>query len=83
MVQISNIFNGWFNLLTDNKAVDKLAKSRAKICFKCDYKKDNQIIDKFIGDDIIEIKGTICGICKCPLSAKIRSINEKCPKNLW
>lgn len=83
MAQMINIFNGWYNLLTDNKAVSELSKQRAKKCFDCEYKKDNSLIEKFVNDSLIEVKGTICGICKCPLSAKIRSVNEKCPKNLW
>lgn len=81
MGQMYNIFNGWYNLLTDNES--ELALKRAKICFKCEFKTDNSIIEKFVNDEIIEIKGTICGVCKCPLSAKIRSVNEKCPKQLW
>lgn len=83
MAQIANIFNGWYNLITDNKPAFKLAKTRALICFTCKYKKDNEIIEDFVNDEIIEIKGTICGICKCPLSAKLRSIKEKCDKKLW
>lgn len=83
MAQMYNIFNGWYNLITDNKPAFKLAKTRALICFKCEHKKDNQFIEIFVNDKMTEIKGSICGICTCPLSAKLRSPNEKCDKKLW
>jgi hypothetical protein len=28
-------------------------------------------------------KGFICGLCGCPLKAKSRAVNDKCPDGRW
>lgn len=80
MSKVFNIINGWKNLFllleTD------LAKERARSCTSCDEARSGTF-EKFIGDQIIEIQGLKCRKCGCPLSAKLRSVNEKCPLNKW
>ena len=82
MEQISNIFNGWLNLISKNEEVTELAKKRATKCFKCPLMTKG-IIEQFIDDEIKEVQGHYCKSCGCPISAKIRSIKSKCPRNLW
>lgn len=76
-----NIISGWKNLFYGLNT--ELARTRADHCTKCDHAKVGTW-EKLINDDqIIEISGLKCDICKCPLSAKLRSTDEKCPINLW
>lgn len=82
MGQISNILNGWENFIEKNEVSEKLAKLRAIECANCPMAKKG-ILTAFINDDLKEIEGYYCKKCTCPLSAKIRSINESCPLKLW
>jgi hypothetical protein len=82
MQDFKKILNGWQNFLTKSEVTELMAEERAKICFDCKDKKKTKLL-AFIKDDLKEIEGFKCKKCKCPLSAKIRSIKEKCPKNLW
>jgi ribosomal protein L37E len=76
------IFNGWYNLLTKDKVAEKVAEERAQICARCPFAVEKTLLI-FVKDDLEEIEGMACERCGCPLSAKLRSINEKCPENLW
>ena len=82
MAQISNIVNGWKNLFFKDDKIELIAEQRAKICVNCKYAKQNKLLI-FVNDDIQEVQGYECTKCKCPLSAKLRSENEKCPLKLW
>jgi len=37
----------------------------------------------FIKDELKEIEGHYCNLCKCPISAKIRSELEMCELKKW
>jgi hypothetical protein len=80
------IFDGWKNYAFENKEVEVLANKRAEFCAKCPFAVIGNI-SIFINDDIKETEGLVCDRCdtkiKCPISMKIRSINEKCPEKLW
>ena len=82
MVRVFNILNGWNNYFNKDAVVEKIAEARAEICAKCPFAIES-IFTIFVKDDFQEIEGMICQRCKCPLSSKIRSINEKCPEELW
>ena len=76
-MQIFNFIQGWTNFVLNLE--NDSAKEKAKICLECDYLKKGKI--EIIKDnEIKEISGFICGKCKCPLPAKLRS-NSKCPLN--
>ena len=82
MEPIYNITEGWYILLFKNEKVEKLAKERADICFDCEYKKKGKVL-VFLKKDYKHINTHYCDLCKCPLSAKIRSVDSKCEINLW
>lgn len=82
MSKISNILNGWQNFIDKSEVSEKLAKDRAEYCSVCPKAKKG-MLTAFINDSLTEIKGMYCDVCMCPLSAKIRSIDEKCPLELW
>ena len=81
-MQISNILNGWQNFIAKSEVSEKLAKERAAECAKCTHAKKGKLL-AFIKDDLKEIEGYYCDLCKCPLSAKLRSELETCPLELW
>ena len=81
-MQISNILNGWQNFLSKSEVSEALAKQRAQICLNCPHNKEGKVL-AFIKDDLKEIESHYCDLCKCPLSAKLRSENEKCDLGLW
>ena len=79
MVQISKIVKAWIKVFEGS--VTEEHKRRAFICHGCEFAKHNKYLD-FINDDMEEVKGMICSVCKCPLIAKIRS-EDSCPENKW
>lgn len=82
MSKLQDILNGWENFIDKSEVTEALAKQRAEHCLKCDELKKGGLLS-LIKDDIVEIQGYYCNICKCPLSAKLRSVNKKCPLNKW
>lgn len=81
-MKISNILNGWQNFLSKSEVTEQLAKERAGKCKECKHSKHGDLT-AFIKDELIEIQGSYCNLCKCPLSAKIRSEKETCPIQKW
>lgn len=78
-----NIIQGWKNYLFENEEVEQIAKDRAAICQGCDSAvmgSYEQILPDF---SIKEIKGLKCKECGCPLSTKLRALNEKCDLGKW
>ena len=82
MLHLDKILNGWENYISKNEVTEKLAKERAEKCSICPNAKSGKLLI-FVKDDLKEIEGHYCDLCKCPLSAKVRSINEKCDDNKW
>jgi len=81
-MNVKNILNGWQNFIFHNQVTEKLAKERASFCVNCPKLKKGKLLS-FLNDDLKEIEGYYCDICKCPLSGKIRSKEEKCDLNKW
>ena len=82
MIKIKNILNGWGNFIEKSEVTETVAESRAKICATCFECKEGKLL-ALIKDDLKEIEGHYCALCYCPISAKIRSINERCPLSKW
>lgn len=87
MVQkLHNILQGWKNYVFESKEIESMAKSRAIECAKCELAVYG-LVASLIDDEIKDVKGLVCNGCetglKCPLSGKLRSPDEKCPKGLW
>ena len=80
--KVSKILDGWQNFMVKSEVTEDLARQRALHCLKCDELKKGGILS-MLKDSFVEIQGYKCGICQCPLSAKLRSINETCPINKW
>lgn len=80
--KLINILSGWKNYVFENEEVETMAKNRAVHCATCENA-EYGFVQSLINDEIKDIKGMICNKCDCPLSAKLRSPNENCPKGLW
>lgn len=88
---LKNIIEGWSNYLFDNKEIKELAESRAAICASCPLNVNNicskqmsgQVVETFVYNEQLRIKGSTQKGCSCPLSAKTRSPESKCPLNKW
>jgi predicted PP-loop superfamily ATPase len=78
----NKILNGWKNYIDKSEVVEKVAEQRAEICGRCPFAVEKKILI-FVKDDFKEVEGMACNRCDCPLSMKIRSINESCPEKLW
>ncbi len=81
MGQISSIIDGWNAYISGKNRT--FVRQRAETCKLC----PNAVLgtyEKLMPDfELKEIQGLKCSICKCPLSTKLRSTNEKCPLGLW
>ncbi len=81
MSKITDIVEGWTNVVFKNPEIEKEALRKAKICDGCEYSSDGTILD-FEGDQVVEAKG-YCKDCYCPFVALLRSPNKKCNQNKW
>jgi len=79
--KVSNIVNGWSNVVFKSPEVEALANKRAKICDTCPYASSGSVFD-LEDEKVVELKG-FCVKCGCPFKAKLRSINEICDINKW
>ena len=82
MSKIEDILNGWQNFMSKSEVTEVMAKKRAEICLGCDSNIKSKLLI-FVKDELKEIEGNKCNECQCPLSAKIRSVNENCDLNKW
>ena len=81
MFKVKDVLQGWKNYIDKSEVVEKVAEQRANICSVCPHAVKDKILI-FVKDDFKEVEGLVCDLCKCPLSAKIRS-NSKCDLNKW
>ena len=70
------IAKAWFKVLTGVTTEED--KRCAKICKKCPEARYIKYLD-FKDNGLKQVKGMVCGLCLCPLVAKIRS-TDKCDK---
>ncbi|MFT3912245.1 MAG: hypothetical protein QM737_22650 [Ferruginibacter sp.] len=70
--KIKEIITGWKNVVFTDEDIEKLSEMRMMKCNECPFKQFNE----FLQTDI-------CNQCYCPLKAKTRSPESKCPKGKW
>lgn len=88
---LKEIISGWSNYWFDNQDVKELAESRAAICAACPLNVNNVcsksksgvVKETFVYNEELRVKGSVQAGCGCPLSAKTRSPESKCPLNNW
>lgn len=69
-MSLGDIFQGWKNLVFEDKNIERIAIPRISICSTCLTRTDGWC-DKQKGG------------CGCFIEAKARCIECKCPKGLW
>ena len=79
MIKPTIILKAWAKVL-EGETTDE-HKRRAEICKQCPKAKYKKYLD-FTDNGLENVKGYICGVCKCPLVALIRS-EDKCNLNKW
>jgi hypothetical protein len=79
---VKNVLNGWGNYINGSETINELARDRAKKCSTCIHLVTESLLRK-LPDAITTIQGKKCNKCGCPLSSKLRSLNEHCPIKLW
>lgn len=72
--KFKEIFDGWKNVLFTDEEIEILSAERMAICNECPFKEEV---------DLMGLRNEICGECWCPLKAKTRSPESKCPKDKW
>lgn len=81
---LTNIIAGWTNLVLHNSVIEETALKRANICAKCPAARFSGGVHAIVVDNkTTQVRGLVCGDCGCPLSAKVRSDNDYCPRGLW
>ena len=86
MMEITNIFLGFKNLIFKNKKVEKSAENKLKKCFNCPLRdsktcskeKQGEAVKTFIYKGEKRVKGKIYKGCGCSLELKSRS-SSICP----
>jgi len=68
--KLKDIINGWKNVIITDANVEEIAEVRQLICNGCDKKTE------MLGMEV-------CGLCHCPLLAKTRSTDNRCPLGKW
>jgi hypothetical protein len=81
---LSNIIAGWANLAFPSERVEKVAMQRASICSTCPHAVMLNGTHTITVDGVsTNVKGMKCDMCGCPLSAKIRALEDRCPIGKW
>lgn len=84
---LRSIINGWGNLVFPSQSIETIAFSRILKCSECPHIKESKWVEAVVGtvskSKQNTKKGSVCGLCNCPIEAKSRSLLEKCPDNRW
>lgn len=82
-IVFSNIVSGFIHLIRDVPEVELIATQRASICSKCPFAQKTGLYSVIIDNKTKSIQGYMCAKCGCNLSAKVRSIDDRCPIKKW
>ncbi len=80
--KLDRIVKGWKNAIWTDVEVEHVAAKRAMQCACCEHAVEGKF-EVIKEKKIEELKGMICNLCLCPLTTKLRSPEETCPKNKW
>tara|TARA_R110000803_G_scaffold233_1_gene898 strand:- start:585 stop:1004 length:420 start_codon:yes stop_codon:yes gene_type:complete len=82
-IVFNNILSGFKHLAFPDEKTERLATKRANLCAICPAATKTGIYSVVIDNRTTNIQGMKCADCGCNLSAKIRSINDSCPRGRW
>lgn len=69
-MDIRNFIKGWTNVILKDEQIEAIAAARLEVCNTCPLKVKQLSLD-------------VCSECGCPLVAKTRSPDSKCPLDKW
>ncbi len=75
MNKLMEIASSWIAAVNPTEEQKELAEKRLSVCYDCEYKRHNKLTGLHY-----------CGVCGCPLAAKIFSPlpgKKACPKEKW
>ena len=82
--KLNAIVDGWTNWAFPSPQVEALARKRAAICAVCPAAKYSGGVHMVVRRGKADtVRGMVCGDCRCPLSAKVRSGNDSGPRGKW
>jgi hypothetical protein len=83
-IKLQNIIAGWANLAFTDPNVEQVAIKRAEICAQCPKAEMVGGIHTIVVDNkTTQVRGLKCTECGCPISAKIRAMQDRCPLGKW
>lgn len=82
-IKLANIVAGFGNLAFPNPEVEVIAMKRAEVCAECPNAVPSGIYNVIADNKTKQIQGMKCDMCGCALSAKVRSVNDTCPRGKW
>ena len=82
-VVLKNIIDGFAHLIYNDPEVEAIAKNRAAICATCPFAEKFGLYSIVVDNKTKQIQGMKCGKCGCNLSAKVRSMEDRCPLGKW
>ena len=82
-IVLSNIVSGFIHLIRDVPEIELMATQRASICSKCPFAQKTGLYSIIVDNKTKSIQGYQCTKCGCNLSAKVRSIDDRCPIKKW
>ena len=86
MVQASKfrrIVKGWGNYLKSDPQAAAVASERAKVCADCPSAVHGTYERVMPDWSLMLVQGMKCDECGCPLSTKLRVLEEECPLKKW
>lgn len=69
-MDLKEIALAWTNAIVKPEDIQVLANHRMEVCDECEHRKKELGIE-------------ICGVCHCPLFAKVYSPYYSCPEQKW
>ena len=83
-IVLKSIVDGWTNLAFPNPRVESIATTRAGICAECPSAAfSGGYYMVAVDSKLKKIRGLKCNECGCALSAKVRSLDDRCPLGKW
>lgn len=75
MGKLSEIAEGYINLINKNQMIEEIAKERLEVCKPCNKNSDN--------NPSLRTSISFCTECGCILASKARSPESSCPLKKW
>ena len=82
-VKLLHIIDGFKSLYGGSVFDEGVVSERITTCKGCRYLQRGYIVLQDRNPAINEIRGYLCGSCKCYLAAKILSRKSRCPEHKW